>query len=120
MVGELAVSFCERKKEESGMCIDIWSYPDGTCNIVVSAVIGSKLHELSFPCAPYQFEDVLKGKPFSTSNEDGSILIEKCSDAVCAEYESLKSGCKARQCMPLENFHRAVDSLLNGAIGYLA
>ena len=102
------------------MCIDIWSYPDSTCNVVVSAVIGSKLHELSFPCAPYQFEDVIKGKALKTSNDEGSIVISSCGENVCAEYESLNSGCKVRQCLPLERYRRAIELLLTGVIGYLA
>jgi len=120
MIGELAVSFCERKVGETCLCIDLWSYPDGTCNLVVSALIGSADYELSFPCVPHQLDGVVKGRSLYTENDEGSILVEKCGEQICAEYSSLKSGRSIRQCIPSEEYRRAVDSLMTGTIGYLA
>jgi len=120
MVGKLAVSFCERKDNEACLCIDLWAYPDGTCNLVVSAVIGAVDYELSFPCAPHQLEAVVDGRTLYTENDQGSILVEKCGEQVCAQYESSMSGRKLRQCVALVEFSQAVDSLVAGSVGYLA
>lgn len=120
MIGELAVSFCGRKAGETSLCIDLWSYEDGSCNLVVSTAVGATEHELVFPCAPHQLDAVLSGKALFVKNTEGSILIEKCGDTVCAEYVSLRSGRNVKQCLPFEEFERGVNSLLSGTIGYLA
>ena len=120
MVGKLAVSFCERQAGESCLCIDLWSYPDGTCNLVVSSMIGLVDHELAFPCAPYQLDLVTSGQPLRIIRDEGSIVVDWCDGEVRAKYTSHMSGRCFRQCIALEEYRNAVDLLMTGTVGYLA
>ncbi|MDR3689486.1 MAG: hypothetical protein P4L46_08920 [Fimbriimonas sp.] len=120
MVGELSVSFCQRKNGETSLLIDLWSYPDGTCNLVVALPVSSPGGEDVFPCAPSQLSAVLEGRVFSLTGAHGSIVIEKSVDRVCAQYTCLTTSRSVRHCLPVDDFRRAVDALAEGSIGYVA
>jgi len=120
LIGELAVSFCENKAEDTGMCIDIWSYPDGTCNVVVSARVGSVVNEFVFPSAPYQLIQVIEGNPFFASQSGYSIQIEHCNGLVCAQCDAPEHDLSIQKCVSLDSFRIAMAHLQAGAVGYLA
>ena len=120
MIGELAVSFCDRKDGDVGMCIDIWTYPDSTCNIVVSFRTGSVLEEFVFPSAPHQLEQILEGKPLLISVGDRSIKIEAADGWVCAECQISSTAATVRQCVYDDVYRRAIEHLVAGSLGYLA
>jgi hypothetical protein len=120
MVGELAVSFCERKAGQVSTYLDLWSYPDGTYNLVIENFGGADQQELSFPCAFHQLAGVLGGKPLISQNESGMVVIDRCGNSVCAEFQPFDSPEQFRHCIPLEEYRHAIDALESNVIGYLA
>lgn len=119
MIGELAVSFCE-KEGRRAVCLDLWSYPDGTYNLVLENFAPEGSQEMAFPCALHQLQNVLEGKPFVADNAKGAISIERCGELVCAEYGPIDGGRGFRHCIPFIKYREAIDALQANAVGYLA
>jgi len=120
MVGELAVSFCERKVGQECVCLDVWSYPDGTYNLVVDNFGGIDGHGLSFPCAFHQLAGVLTGRPLVSQSPAGIVTIDRCGGSICAEFEPSDGQTPFRHCIAAEEYDRAMDALEANVIGYLA
>lgn len=120
MTGVLAVSFCERKAGSGSVCLDLWSYPDGTYNLVVEHFAETGRVEASFPCSLYQLAGVLQKRPFTMETEEGSVVVEVCTDAVCAEFNSPSGKGSFRHCISIEEYRRAIEALELNTIGYVA
>src|SRR5580704_12122411 len=108
MVGVLAVSFCERKVGQAGVCLDLWSYPDGTYNLVMENYGGQGQSEIAFPCALHQLSGPLLHKPFTCQNDDGVLQIEKCGNQVCASYEPFDGDGSFRHCIAFDEYEEAI------------
>ena len=120
MVGELAVSFCDRKADQVCVYLDVWSYPDGSFNLVLENLEGSSPREIAFPCALHQLAGVLKGKPFVNEGPLGSITVDRCRGSVCAEFKPAGEKEAFKHCIPMEEFCSAIDALESRSLGYLA
>src|ERR1700722_18077648 len=120
MVGVLAVSFCDRRAGQGGVCLDLWSYPDGTFNLVIENYGGEKGKELAFPCALHQLAGPLLNKPFMSENDEGVLQIERCGNQVCAEFVPSHSRKGFRYCIGLDEYQQAIEALESWEVGYLA
>jgi len=120
MVGELAVSFCERRAGQACVCVDLWSYPDGTYNLVVEHSGVDAKQEYSFPCSFQQLAGILDRKPLTSSNEFGSVLVERCGDSVCAQFETEGEDAGFRYCISVEAYKKGIEALEANDVGYLA
>ena len=120
MVGVLAVSFCGRRSEDGSICLDLWSYPDGTYNLVVEHVRDTVKVEAAFPCSLGQLAGVLNRRPLSVSSDQGEVLVETCAEAVCAEFRVTGKAEEFRYCIPMDDYRRALESLEYNVIGYVA
>lgn len=120
MIGVLAVSFCDRKAGQAGVCLDLWSYPDGTYNLVMENFGGQRERELAFPCALHQLALPLNGKSFTSQNSIGVLQIERCGEQVCAEFVPFDLKHTFRHCIPSEEYRLAIEALEAREIGYLA
>jgi hypothetical protein len=118
MVGVLAVSFCDRREGQAGVCLDLWSYPDGTYNLVMENF--GKEGEFAFACALHQLAAPLKGNSFTAQNEVGVLQIERCSDQVCAEFVPFDLSQTFRHCIAADEYRMAIEALEANAVGYLA
>ena len=118
MVGVLAVSFCGRRSVDGSICLDLWSYPDGTYNLVVEHQNDKGKVEAAFPCSLGQLAGVLSRRPLSISSEDGEVIVEFCGDAVCAEFGAHAGAGSFRYCIPVDDYRRAIESLEYNVIGY--
>jgi len=120
MVGELAVSFCDRSAGRTSVCLDLWSYPDGTYNLVMENIGDGGTQELSFPCALHQLAGLLDRKSLVSQNEIGVVSIERCGDSVCAEFMPFDGKDGFRHCVGLEEYRHAITALEANTVGYLA
>jgi hypothetical protein len=120
MIGELAVSFYDRRAGQASVCLDLWSYPDGTYNLVMEDIGDDGNEEFSFPCALHQLAGILDRKPLVNQNEAGVLSIERCGTSVCAEFMPFDGKNGFRYCIGLDEYGRAIEALEASAIGYLA
>jgi hypothetical protein len=120
MIGKLAVSFCGRQIGQPVVCLDLWSYPDGTYNLVVEQGGKSKNGDFCFPCSLPQLAGILDRKSLTTCNGLGSVHIERCGEAVCAAFEDALGEPAFRHCIPIDEYRRAIEALESNVVGYLA
>jgi len=120
MVGELAVSFCERQPGQACVCLDLWSYPDGTYNLVIENFCDDGDQELAFPCAFHHLAGVLNRKPLVSESEVGTVTVERCGEDVCAEFQPSGDRNGFRQCISIGEYRRAIDALEAHALRYFA
>ena len=120
MIGKLAVSFCERRVGQASVCLDLWSDPDGTYNLVVEHRDGAAHLEYAFPCSLPQLSGILDRKTLTTCADNGSIHLGRCGDSVCAEFEDVLGEPVFRHCIPIEEYRCAIEALESNAVGYLA
>jgi len=120
MVGQLAVSFCERKEGETCVCLDVWAYPDGTYNLVIENFGTCTDREFAFPCSFHQLAGVLSRKSLVSESEVGMVTIERCGSFVCAQFDSSEGQDGFSHCIGFEEFRRAIEALESDAVGYLA
>ena len=120
MIGELAVSFCDRKIGQGSVCLDLWSYPDGTYNLVIENFVGPAKNELSFPCAFHQLAGLLDSRALVTQNDAGVLAIEQCGGTVCAEFVPFEGHGGFRHCVGAEEYRMAIAALESDSVGYLA
>ncbi len=119
MVGTLAVSFCD-KGEGQPVCLDLWSYPDGTFNLVLDNFQPEGSNQIAFPCALHQLSGVLKDRTFMSENGAGTVEIVRCGDVVCAEFNPTGGHSPFRHCIPVAAYGAAIQALEAHAVGYLA
>jgi len=120
MIGNLAVSFCDRGAGANGVCLDLWSYPDGTYNLVIENFAGDADKELVFPCVLHQLAGPLDQKSFVSENEEGKLEISRCEELVCAEFVPFDGREGFRHCIPQEEYQLAIAALEANTSGYLA
>lgn len=120
MIGSLAVSFCEKKEGHVAVCLDLWSYPDGTYNLVLDNFRTEGHREISFPCTLDRLTAIAKGKGFVAENEAGVVNIERCGEQVCADFQPFDGTGEFRHCIELRAYCQAMDALRDHAVGYLA
>jgi hypothetical protein len=88
MRGNLVASFCERSDGQPSRCLEIWSYPDSSLNLVVNRLDEKESQEHVFPCAPHHLVEVLKYKTFHSVTEHGTIFMNRNETVVKAEFTS--------------------------------
>ena len=120
MIGVLAVSFCGRRSGDSSVCLDLWSYPDGTYNLVVEYDGETGKIEASFPCSLGQLAGVLMRRPLTISGDQGEVTVEACTESVCAQFEWPNGSGGFRHCVPTEEYRKAIEALEYNVIGYVA
>src|ERR1700722_8703304 len=111
MIGHLAVSFCDRKPGQTSGCLDLWSYPDGSYNLVMENFGGEGTRELAFPCALHQLAGPLHQKNFVSQTEEGILEIGRCGDTICAEFNPFDGRGKFRHCIGFEEYEAAISAL---------
>ena len=120
MVGKLAVSFCERRTGAPSVYLDLWAYPDGTYNLVMENFCGDIQQEYSFPCAMHQLVGLLERKPLESESDAGVLLVERCGNSVCAEFDPKDGRPSFRHCIAIEDYRMAIEALESHTVGYLA
>jgi len=120
MVGVLAVSFCDRGAGQESVCLDLWSYPDGTYNLVLENHGDEGKVEVSFPCALYQLIAIKRGTMFVSQNDLGFVEIDRCEDKVCAQFIPFSGPGGFRYCIRFDEYRSAIEALEDNVIGYVA
>jgi len=109
MIGDLLASFCERGREGGTQCLELWTYPDRTLNVVVTRVSKMDEDEYSFPCAPHHVMGVLQGtRAFRSQNQDAGLVLQRHEDVVIAQVSGVEGAWEQR--VPLESFESALAS----------
>jgi hypothetical protein len=106
MLGELIATFCERSEMRHLKAIELWAYPDGTLNCVVSRC-GSRVSlESAFPCHSSQLQGIMEGRSIRLENEEGCVIIERTGARICARFSGFgEAWC---QCIDVDSFAEAV------------
>lgn len=120
MLGVLAVSFCERNGNDAHVCLDLWTYPDGTYNLVMENFGGEGGQELSFACTLHQLSRPLHNRTFTCQDANGVLQIERCGDYVCADFAPFDDRDRFRHCIHIDTYRAALQALECNVIGYVA
>jgi hypothetical protein len=114
MIGKLVITFCERSAAGPPKALELWSFPDGTLNIVVASDSEQRQTEWSFPCAIEQLQSVLFGKPLILrDSEDRPMQLARVDDRICATYSAF--GENWRQCIDVVELQQVFGELLTSA-----
>jgi hypothetical protein len=106
MVGELLTAFCERSIAGTLKAFELWTYPDGTLNIVVVSEDDRGKQEACFPCAAHQLQAVIDGKQLQLDNGSETLRLIRLDDFVSAEFSG-----GWRQCLEVEALQDALDRM---------
>ena len=108
MIGNLVWTGCERSADSRLQFLELWSYPDGTLNIVAA----NEAHddcEHTFPIAVEQLEGILRGRPLQLHCAHVCLKLEAIDDRVCStcqtQFESWT------QCVPLGEFCELIHEI---------
>ncbi|MGV3617542.1 MAG: hypothetical protein ACO1SV_19625 [Fimbriimonas sp.] len=111
MIGDLLASFCERGKEGGTQCLELWTYPDQTLNVVVTRVSREDEAEYAFPCAPHHVLGVLDGsRPFRSQVGNVGLTLERADDQVRAWVSAPAEGYEWQQLVPVDSLESALAS----------
>ena len=109
MVGTLVWTSCERGAEQNLRYLELWSYPDGTLNLVAISE-GAEGCEHAFPVCVEQLQGILEGHTMHLRCEHLDLLLERSDDRVCAHCKSESRSWT--HCVAVSEFADIVEDLL--------
>lgn len=111
MVGDLLASFCERRLKGGTQCLELWTYPDETLNVVVSRFDDQTEIEFSFPFATEQLLEVVSGdRSLKRVGKEADLTLELKDGVVRATVHPLGDYEDWQQQVPAESISRALLS----------
>lgn len=109
MLGTLLWTGCEKTSKEKIQTLELWSFPDGTLNLVANHG-GPVEDEHTFPICIEQLDGVLRGRVLTLrSDDDVRLTVEHTHHRVCADYRSGDETWK--HCVPVDEFRDVVEDI---------
>jgi hypothetical protein len=111
MIGDLLASFCERGTEGGTQCLELWTFPDQTLNVVVTRVSREDEAEYAFPCAAHHVVGVLNGsRTFRSQVGTAGLTLERTEDDQVRAHVSDTEGEEWQQLVPVDSLESALAS----------
>jgi|GEM_PF-2616397 len=103
MTGVLLGAFCERGVDRTTCCLELWSFPDTSINVVLNRFGPDGETEYAFPCAPHHLIGVLMNVPFLCETGESRVSITRSEEHLVAVVMA-EEGVGWRQSVPIEAF----------------
>jgi hypothetical protein len=87
MIGRLIATFCERPRAGTPHALELWAFPDGTLNLVLSEEGVASTGEHAFPCFSEHLEWALDGREVKLRNAaDECVRLMGRGDKLIVQY----------------------------------
>ena len=111
MVGTLVVTFCDRGHEGPARWLEVWSFPDGSLNLVIASSDATVSEEYVFPCAAHTLAAAAAGCDYQVSGPSGWVFLRAEGNRMCAEFRRHEDNRGWIQCIPLAEFREAIEAV---------